>query len=197
VVSLSEAVARHHAERPGQAGLPLSAARAVVGSSLRPWITLPRDEPDGLCEQVIEAAVSGGHLVDDGDVLRVPGFEVAVSDPGLAESTDRLVELLDTVRPAPLSKAAREARCPVAALPGMERSGRIVVVADDLAWSAATFGRLRDLALSLAADAPLTPAALRDATGTSRKYVMALLEELDRRGILVRTPAGHVRGPRA
>ena len=49
----------------------------------------------------------------------------------------------------------------------------------------------------LAADAPLTPAALRDATGTSRKYVMALLEELDRRGLLRRTPEGHVPGPRA
>ena len=40
-------------------------------------------------------------------------------------------------------------------------------------------------------------AALRGATGTSRKYVVALLEDLGRRGILTRTPAGHVPGPRA
>jgi hypothetical protein len=45
--------------------------------------------------------------------------------------------------------------------------------------------------------ASLTPAALRDATGTSRKYVMALLEELDRRAVLRRTPAGRVPGPRS
>ena len=43
----------------------------------------------------------------------------------------------------------------------------------------------------------VTPAALRDATGTSRKYVMAILEDLDRRAILRRTPAGHVPGPKA
>jgi hypothetical protein len=43
----------------------------------------------------------------------------------------------------------------------------------------------------------VTPAALRDSTGTSRKYVMALLEELNRSGVLARTPGGHVRGPRA
>ena len=49
----------------------------------------------------------------------------------------------------------------------------------------------------LAATAPLTPALLRDATGTSRKYVMAILEDLDRRGILRRTPDGHIPGPRA
>ena len=55
----------------------------------------------------------------------------------------------------------------------------------------------RDLAaraLAMAAAAPLTPAAYRDATGTSRKYVMAILEDLDRRAILRRTPAGHVPG---
>ena len=45
------------------------------------------------------------------------------------------------------------------------------------------------------AASPLTPAAYRDATGTSRKYVMAILEDLDRRAILRRTPDGHVPGP--
>ena len=40
-------------------------------------------------------------------------------------------------------------------------------------------------------------AAFRDATGTSRKYVMAILEDLDRRAILRRTPDGHVPGPKA
>jgi hypothetical protein len=52
-------------------------------------------------------------------------------------------------------------------------------------------------ALALASTGPLTPAALRDATGTSRKYVMAILADLDRRGILLRTPDGHLPGPRA
>ena len=42
----------------------------------------------------------------------------------------------------------------------------------------------RGAGAALATSAPLTPAAFRDATGTSRKYVMAILEDLDRRGIL-------------
>jgi hypothetical protein len=49
----------------------------------------------------------------------------------------------------------------------------------------------------MARSTPLTPAAYRDATGTSRKYVLAILEDLDRRAILRRTPEGHVPGPRA
>ena len=67
----------------------------------------------------------------------------------------------------------------------------------DLAWATATYKGLAALALDRAREAPLTPAAYRDATGTSRKYVMAILEDLDRRGILERTAAGHVPGPRA
>jgi hypothetical protein len=70
-------------------------------------------------------------------------------------------------------------------------------VADDLAWSANAYRALERQVLELAVVAPLTPAMLRDATGTSRKYVMALLEDLDRRAVLRRTPAGHVPGPRA
>ena len=45
--------------------------------------------------------------------------------------------------------------------------------------------------------APLTPAAYRDAIGSSRKYVMAILEDLDRRELLRRTDAGHVLGRRS
>jgi hypothetical protein len=109
----------------------------------------------------------------------------------------RLVQALDDPAPPALGSAAAAASCPSDAVRELERSGRIVVVGDDLAWSAAAFERLSDQALGLATVAPLTPAALRDATRTSRKYVMALLEELDRRGLLRRTPAGHVPGPRA
>ena len=75
-------------------------------------------------------------------------------------------------------------------------SGVSSAVEDDLAWAA---GRYRDLvrqALAMAAVAPLSPAAYRDATGTSRRYVLAILEDLDRRELLRRTDAGHVLGPR-
>ena len=79
----------------------------------------------------------------------------------------------------------------------MERDGRIVVLEPTLAYAAGTYATLTAQALALAATAPLTPAALRDATGTSRRYVMAILEDLDRRGVLRRTPEGHRPGPRA
>jgi selenocysteine-specific elongation factor len=75
-------------------------------------------------------------------------------------------------------------------------TGRLVRLEDDLAWAATTYRELVKLALSMAASGPLAPAAYRDATGTSRKYVMVILEDLDRRGLLRRTDAGHVLGPK-
>jgi hypothetical protein len=109
----------------------------------------------------------------------------------------RLEEAISVPAPAALSEAARAAGCPAAGIRALEASGRIVRPEADLAWSAAAYGDLEATALRLAARGPLAPAALRDATGTSRKYVMVLLEDLDRRGLLRRTADGHVPGPRA
>ena len=110
---------------------------------------------------------------------------------------DRLEAALAVAAPPSLADAARAASCPPAGVRGLERAGRIVVLDADVAYAMGTYRDLAARALSMAAGTPLTPAAFRDATGTSRKYVMALLEDLDRRAILRRTPAGHVPGAKA
>jgi hypothetical protein len=109
----------------------------------------------------------------------------------------RLEAILSGPAPPPLAEAAAAADCPHEGIRTLETTGRIVRVEDDLAWSASTYHRLTSTALELADRSALTPAAMRDATGTSRRYVLAILEDLGRKGILTRTPAGHVRGPRA
>ncbi len=110
---------------------------------------------------------------------------------------DRLESALDVPAPPPLSEAAIAAACPPDGIRALESAGRIIRLDDDLAYAADAYRRLEARAVELATASPLAPAALRDATGTSRKYVMAILEDLDRRGVLRRTPAGHVPGPRA
>ena len=111
--------------------------------------------------------------------------------------TDRLEAVLATAAPPPLREAAEAAGCPPSAVRDLERQSRIVVLDNDLAYAMSTYRELAGKALALASRQPLTPAAFRDATGTSRRYVMPILEDLDRRGILQRTPDGHVPGPRA
>ena len=75
----------------------------------------------------------------------------------------------------------------------LEMAGRLVRLGPNLAFAATTYRELEALALAMADPGPLTPAAFRDATGTSRRYVLAVLEDLDRRGLLVRTAEGHRR----
>ena len=146
---------------------------------------------------VIDRLVSTGRLVRDGDIVRRRGVTVAVIDPAIAAAMDRLEAALDVVAPPALAEAARASGCPPTGVRDLERAGRIVVLEPDLAYAATTYTALTERALAMAGREPLTPAAFRDATGTSRKYVMAILEDLDRRAILRRTAQGLVPGPKA
>ena len=115
----------------------------------------------------------------------------------MVAAMDRLERALAVAAPPALSEAARAAACPPDGVRALDRAGRIRVLEPDLAYASSTYRTLEAQALAMSSRAPLTPAAFRDATGTSRKYVMAILADLDRRGILRRTDAGHVPGPRA
>jgi selenocysteine-specific elongation factor len=130
-----------------------------------------------------------------GERVRPPGVDTG--QPALRESMDRLELLLAVAAPPSLDEAARAAGCPPEGIRALELERRIVRVEDNLAWATTVYDALTDRALQLAEEGPLTPAAYRDATGTSRRFVLAILEDLDRRQILRRTPDGHVRGPRA
>jgi selenocysteine-specific elongation factor len=179
----------------GTSSLP--AARAIVASTLRRSVTVRRDQALSVAGSVIDRLVADGRLVRDGDSLRLPGVAVAGPDPLLAAAMDRLEAMLAVPAPPPLAEAASAAGCPPAAIRDLERADRIVILAPDLAYATSTYRDLTARALDLATREPLTPAVLRDTTGTSRKYVMAILEDLDRRAVLRRTPAGHVPGPKA
>ncbi|HEV8697330.1 MAG TPA: selenocysteine-specific translation elongation factor [Candidatus Limnocylindrales bacterium] len=178
-------------------GSSLPAVRTAVALTLRRSVSVRRDRALAAAGSIIDHLVEEGRLQRDGDVVRLPGVSAAAPDPMLAAAMDRLESLLAVPAPSPLADAARVAGCPPAGVRELERAGRIVVLEPDLAYAASTYRDLAARALDLAARAPLTPAAFRDATGTSRKYVMAILEDLDRRAILRRTSDGHVPGSKA
>ncbi|MFL5687033.1 MAG: selenocysteine-specific translation elongation factor [Chloroflexota bacterium] len=176
---------------------PLAPVRAVVARTLRRTVTMRRDDALDVASRVVDDVVTEGRLIRDGNVLRRPGTQVPQADPGLTAAMDRLEAALATTTPPSLADAARATGCPPQGVRALEKAARIVVLEPDLAYAMSTYRELAARALTMAASAPLTPAAFRDATGSSRKYVMAILEDLDRRAILRRTPDGHVPGPRA
>ena len=187
-------VAAHHAAHPDETGMPLSALRADVALAARRLVTLGRDAASAVADVVIDALVAGGELARDDDRIRDAGRASGPS-PQTRAAMDRLEAVLSVAAPPGLADAARAAGCPTDGVRELVATGRIVRLEDDLAWAAPTYRDLVRRALSMAAGAPLTPAAFRDATGTSRRYVMVILEDLDGRGLLRRTDAGHVLGP--
>jgi len=188
-------VAAHHEAHPESTGMPLPELRQEIGRRTRRLVTLDRAAAEGVAQDVINRAGSGGALARDGDVVR-EATRAAGPPPEVLAAMDRLEALLAVPAPPALADAARTADCPPVGVRALEAANRIVRLEDNLAWAATTYRELSRQALSLAAAAPLTPAAYRDATGTSRKYVLVILEDLDRRGLLRRTDAGHVLGPK-
>jgi selenocysteine-specific elongation factor len=179
-------------------GQALPVVRASAGRALRRLVTIEAGAATRAVDRTVDRLVEEGRLVRDGGSLRLPGSTPSEElDPALALAMNRLEEALDVPAPPTLRAAAQAAGCSPAGIRALERAGRIVVLEEDLAYASATYRTLAGRALAMAAAEPLTPAAFRDATGTSRRYVMAVLEDLNRRGVLRRTEAGHLPGPRA
>jgi selenocysteine-specific elongation factor len=177
--------------------LPLADLRGHAGTRLRRLVTLSAADARAAAGSLVEDLIREGRLARDGDRVGIPGATRAGPSPETLAAMAALEASLDFPAPPSLSEAARTAGCSLDGIRALESAGRIVRLDDDLAYSTGAYRRLEARAVELATAAPLAPATLRDATGTSRKYVMAILEDLDRRGILRRTPAGHVLGPRA
>ena len=178
----------------------LTRMRAVATRTLRRLTSLDRATATVAGAAAVDRLVAAGRLIREGAAVRLPGAATALlpeADPMLIAAMERLELALASPSPPSLAAAARAAGCPPFGVRELERLGRIVVLEPDLAYAVSAYRQLVGRALALAAHEPLTPAALRDATGTSRKYVMAILQDLDRRAILRRTPTGHVLGPRA
>jgi selenocysteine-specific elongation factor len=190
-------VEAHHAAAPLAGGAALAEIRRTLARSLRQRVTADERVATEVADALIGEMVRDGRIARDGDLVRDPNRSSGTLPSEVLARMDRLEAALAMPAPPSLAEAIGISRCPPEGVRALEAAGRIVRVAADLAWAGATYRELEALALRLADPGPLTPAVLRDATGTSRKYVMALLEDLARRGVLRRTPDGHVRGPRA
>ena len=188
-------VAQHHAAEPSSPGISAAVLRQALAIASRRLVTVGRAGAEEVARQVVEQLVAAGSLARDGERIRDAARAAGVPPATLA-AMDRLELALSVAAPPPLADTARAAGCPPDGVRALEAAGRIVRLEDDLAWAAGTYRDLVKRALAMAAAAPLSPAAYRDATGSSRRFVMVILEDLDRRGLLRRTDAGHVLGPK-
>jgi len=181
-----EVVRGYQRAHPSEPGMPRETHRQTMAS----W------GPAG--EAATAELVSQGTLVLEGAVIREPGFHATT--PGGVAAMDQVVQAVTEAGLAPPSAAelATALRLPMAedVLRLAAREGRIVLVERDRYYSREALDGFGAALAQVAARGPITPAAVREVTGLSRKYLIPLLEWADRNGLTVRRGEAREPGPR-
>ena len=164
-------LAQFHSAQPLRAGMSREEFRSRLGL-VNEW-----------GNALIERAQAEGRLVLVGDIVALPGHRVELS----AEQENKLDKLMDLFHATPYTPPGWgevEAALGADLSQYLVESGRLVRLGDAVVFEAAVLedmvARLRQ---SVGSGGTFTVAQARDIFGTSRKYIVAFLEELDRRRI--------------
>ena len=177
-------VSAHHDGHPTEIGLSLETVR----QSLR--------GPAWLADAAIQRTVRARRLRVAEGVAALPAFKPVVrADAALVEQVVTRVEAAGFTPPSWAELAAELGPASDAALREAVRSGRLVAVERDRAWGAASVERFTRLVQEIGRGGEVSPGALRDRTGASRKYLIPLLEWCDRQRVTIRRGDQRVLNP--
>ena len=166
--------------------MPRAAARRLI--------ELPPAAPAKGFDDLVDELARRGVVVVDAERLRTPEFVPALG----GSETDKLLGVLAEAGAAPPPLAELGRTFDAALIRGLVRSGQLVAVSPELVYPPASLERIRGLVLDqVAASGPFTVAQFRDLVGASRKWVVPLLEYLDRTGYTVRQGDVRILGPKA
>jgi selenocysteine-specific elongation factor len=167
------ALADYHAAYPLRAGMPREELRSRIGA------------PPRLFPHLLTRLAAEGVLVDRDGLVRAADHRVRLSEDGEARAA-RLIALLaaQPYTPPALGEVPPEARLDAEELRALADQGRIVLAGDDIAFTPEAYAEMRDRVVErLKERGSVTVADVRDLFGSSRKYVLALLECMDERHI--------------
>ena len=171
--TLTETLRAHHDANPLERGMPRDQARAASGiADAKLFAALVDATPD------VDA---------DGPLLRLTSHAVKL-DPTQQAARHQIVDALEEAgfAPPPLTELAE--RHGSALVNALIEAGDLVRFSPDLVLTRDRYERAkREIAASIGAEGPLTAARLRDVLGTSRKYLIPLLEHLDATGFTKRS----------
>jgi len=180
-----EAVSSFHRDHSREDGMPLETLR----HTLRQYHVAVNPAIDWLVTQ--------GELEIERGIIRRVGFRSAIQ--GGAEATERVLALVEEagLSPPTVSEIAVTLSIPTTAdlLRRIAAAGRVVAVEPDRYFARRALDEFARALGEVAAQGPITPAALREATGLTRKYLIPLLEWADRSGLTRRQGDARVPGP--
>ncbi|HEU0216145.1 MAG TPA: selenocysteine-specific translation elongation factor [Stellaceae bacterium] len=149
------------------------------------------EAPEPVLDGALAAAISGGTIVRDRMVLRLPSHQPRLTreDERLWRQVEELLAVPD-LRPPRVRELAEalglEAEATLRLMKRFERFGRVAPVAPNRYFLPETVDRLAGIARKLAdgeAERTFTAAAFKDRSGVGRNLTIEILEYLDRVGI--------------
>ena len=177
-----ELVVQHHGANPLEQGMP----RSVMRKSF--------DLPEHVVDELIDEVARRGLLVAEGTVVRTPEHSPRIDTP----ETQDLLLVLKEAHASPPTISELVQRFDRKLIQALVRSGDLEEISSDIVYPIATLEALRkQIAEAIKTSGPMTVAQLRDLIRTTRKYVVPLLEYLDRTGFTRRQGDVRVLGPRA
>lgn len=159
----------YHRARPLRAGMPREEMKSRLG--LAPAAFGP----------VLAALVADGALEERDGELALPEHRVEIEPAGRGPA-GRLLELLGErpFAPPSLPEAMKEAGASAEVVRALTRSGQLVRLSEDVAFTPSAYSAALDLVKEIVVgEGSVTVASLRDRLGASRRPMLALLEYLD------------------
>ena len=178
---IKKQVAEHHRQKPLEKGAPINELRAKVRI------------PDALFDHVLSGLVESRKVANDAGLIRQPGFSAGLSaaDDKVARAAMSELEAAGAEPPSVSELATKHGQQVSNVLRFLERTGEVVQVEQGRYYTRTALQQVLDrLEAVMPEDREYTPAEIREALNTSRKFLIPLLEYADRKGLTIRGEAG-------
>ncbi len=169
-------LASYHDHHPLRRGMPREACRSQLQVRGRPLSSRAFDE-------VVDRSVQEGVVAGEGAFLHLADYRITFTPQQEAAIESLLAEFRDSPH-SPPSTAQCRSEVGEEVLNALIDQGRLVRVSDDVLFTEGTYLEMVDQVRDfIQREGSITVAQARDLFGSSRRYLLALLEHLDARGV--------------
>jgi selenocysteine-specific elongation factor len=178
---IKKLVAEHHRQKPLEKGAPINDLRARTRI------------PAELFDHVLAGLTESRKLTNEAGLIRQPGFSAGLSaaEDKVAKAALGDLEAAGSEPPSVAELATKHGPQVSNVLRFLERTGEVIQVEQGRYYTRTALQALVDRLKSVMPEnREYTPAEIREALGTSRKYLIPLLEYADRKGLTVRGETG-------
>jgi selenocysteine-specific elongation factor len=174
LLDLKKRILEYHQDNPMQAGMSLEELKSQA------------QLPENVFRQGIESLIGEGEIVQTGPLVRSMDFNIKLS----SEQDKRIEDLLSQFSENP-TQPPSVADCKGAVgedeYNALLSLGKLTQISAEVVFTPEAYQTMVEkLKKKIKKDGPITVAQVRDMFGSSRKYMLAFLENLDAEGVTVR-----------